>query len=272
MTLGKRPLFAGLIAILWLGAAYTTPAAADKFERQVLVDRSGYIIERFANNPLMGWFRSNIRKAQAVLIVPRLRKGGFIVGGSGGSGVMLARDDRTGQWSPPAFYTMGSVTFGLQAGGEVSEIVLLIMTKAGLDGLLSDTAKLGGDISVAAGPIGLGAKAATADVIAFSRTRGFYGGINVEGAVIVTRDSWNRSYYGRRVSPSEILIRRTVSNPKAENLRTVVARVGGTGTQSQIVPATPQTTQNQRIQSDTEPPPARQSQGVDAESLPWRRP
>ena len=118
--------------------------------------------------------------------------------------------------------------------------------------------------------MGLGAKAATADVLAFSRTRGFYGGINVEGAVIITRDSWNRGYYGRRVSPSEILIRRSVQNPKAENLRNVVAKVGGTG--AQIVPATPQTNQSSNIQRDTEPAPAKRDEGVAAESLPWRKP
>ena len=270
MTFAKPSVFVGLTAALWLLGAQTAPALADKYERQILVDRSGYVVERFANNPLMGWFRSNVRKAQAVLIVPRLKKGGFIIGGSGGSGVLLARDTNSGQWSPPAFYTMGSVTFGLQAGGEISEIILLIMTKRGLDSLLSDTAKLGGDVSVAAGPVGLGAKAATADVIAFSRTRGFYGGINVEGAVILTRDSWNRGYYGQRVSPSDILIRSAVRNPRAENLRTVVARVGGTN--AQIVPATSRPAQNSNLQRDTVPPPARRDDGVAAESLPWRKP
>jgi lipid-binding SYLF domain-containing protein len=146
-----------------------------------------------------------------------------VFGASGGSGVLLARDEATAGWSYPAFYTMGSVTFGLQIGGEVSQLVLMVMTQKGLDALLSRSFKIGGDISVAAGPVGKGAKAQTADIVAFSRTKGLYGGLNVEGAVVEVRDSLNKAYYGRKVRPVEILVSGGPSNPGAEALRAAVA-------------------------------------------------
>lgn len=266
-----RYFVTGLATALWLVVPSATPSAADAFERQVLVDRAARIVGRFADNPAMLWFDTNIRKAHGVLIVPRLKKGGFIVGGSGGSGVLLARDPRNGQWSPPAFYTIGSITIGLQAGGEISEIILLVMTKRGLDSLLGSTATLGGDISVAAGPVGLGAKGALADIIAYSRSRGLYGGVNIEGAAIVTRDSWNHGYYGRRVIPSDILVRRVVDSRKADGLRQAVARVANGG---QIVPATPQQPRRlaPRPSADLAPPVRNHDNGVVSEPLPWRRP
>jgi len=287
MVVMKRAFLGTLAVSLLTAAAFVAPASADRFERQVLIDRAGYIMERFANNRAMFWFRSNVRKAYGVMIVPRLKKGGFIVGGSGGSGVLLALDQQTGEWSPPAFYTIGSLTVGLQAGGEVSEIVLLVMTKRGLDSLLGSTATLGGDISVAAGPIGLGAKGSTADIVAFSRTRGFYGGINIEGAAIVTRDSWNHDYYGGRVTASDILIRRTVHNPKAEGLRQIVAKVAGTGGGDR--PATPRPLAQGRPDAppplasrqgytppqgsnDLPPPPQVRDDSVTSEPLPWKKP
>lgn len=267
-------ILAGLATASWLLAVAATPAAADgAFERQVLVERAAEIVTRFAHNPAMLWFRSNLREARGLLIVPRLLKGGFIVGGSGGSGVLLARDPVSGGWSPPAFYTLGSITVGLQVGGEVSEIVMMVMTDRGLDSLLGSTATLGGDISVAAGPIGIGAKASLADIIAYSRSRGLYGGINLEGAVIVTRDSWNHAYYGRRVIPSDILIRRTVSNPEALGLQQTLAGLSGGGfTGASIVPATSPPARIVRpAASDLAPPPPSRDDGIVSEPLPLYR-
>jgi lipid-binding SYLF domain-containing protein len=92
-------------------------------------------------------------------VAPSIIKGGFIWGGSGGTGVFLVRNEKTGNWSEPAFYTIGSVTFGLQIGGEASEVVILAMSEKAVDSLLSSSFKLGGDASIALGPIGAGAKA-----------------------------------------------------------------------------------------------------------------
>jgi lipid-binding SYLF domain-containing protein len=194
-------------------------------EQQALVDSAKASAKRFGADPDMSWFQENLNEAEGVLIIPTSIKGGFIIGGSGGSGVMLARNPVFG-WSYPAFYTMGSVTLGLQIGGEVQEIVLVIMTKAGRDAMLTNEFKLGADISVAAGPVGAGAKAQTADVLAYSRTKGgLYGGLNLEGAVIATREDWNRAYYGEDVRAVDILITGNISNPAADPLRDTVAKI-----------------------------------------------
>jgi lipid-binding SYLF domain-containing protein len=145
--------------------------------------------------------------------------------------VLLARDDTTKTWSGPAFYTIGSVSFGLQIGGEASEVVLLAMTERGVSAMLGSTVKLGADASVAVGPVGAGASAATAalsaDILAFSRAKGLYGGISVDGAVIAVRSDWNRAYYGKDVEPADILVRRTVSTPHAAGLIAAVTKASG---------------------------------------------
>lgn len=191
---------------------------------EALVDAATTSVETFTVDPDMKWFRDNMSNAKGVLVVPQLIKGGFIFGGSGGSGVLLVKGNGN-IWSDPAFYTMGSGTVGLQIGVEVSEIILMIMTDRGVDALLTSSFKLGGDISIAAGPVGTGAKAQTADILAFSRTKGIYGGVNIEGAVLKVRDDWNHDYYGKQTDPRNILIESSVTNSHADGLRSAVANL-----------------------------------------------
>jgi lipid-binding SYLF domain-containing protein len=147
-----------------------------------------------------------------VLIFPQVLKAGFFLGGSGGTGVLLVRDEATGTWSEPAFYTVGSVTFGLQIGGEAAEVVMLAMNQKALDSLLSSTVKLGGDASIAIGPIGGGAKGAvtipavTADFVSFTKAKGLYAGLNLDGSVLAVRDGLNSAYYGKEVMPKDIFV------------------------------------------------------------------
>jgi lipid-binding SYLF domain-containing protein len=215
----KRVLAAALgLTFLFAGSA----GADDKAERQEVVNAAQATLSHFARDPEMDWMRKNFKDAKAVLVVPRLMRGAFILGASGGSGVLLGRDAAP-DWSYPAFYTMGSVSFGLQAGGDFSEVVLMAMTQKGKEAMLSDSFKLGADISVAAGPVGAGAKAATADILAFSRAKGVYGGVSFDGSVISTRDSWNHGYYGKVVTPVDIVVSHKVRNPEADALRRQLA-------------------------------------------------
>jgi lipid-binding SYLF domain-containing protein len=217
-------LFALLALIFSLGAC----ASATQGEKQALVEKAQASAERFSVDPDMSWFRDNLGHAEGVLIIPTVAKAGLIIGASGGSGVMLMRDDDE-NWSYPAFYTMGSLTLGLQIGGEISEIALVIMTKAARDSLLSNDFRLGGDISVATGPIGAGAKAQIVDVLAFSRTKGgLYGGLNLEGAMFWTREDWNRAYYDEDVRAVDILVSGKGDNPGADPLRQVIASAATT--------------------------------------------
>lgn len=224
----KRSNPVKILVLFMLAFALGACTSDTEDEQQALVENANASAKRFSADPDMAWFREHLDDAEGLLIIPTSIKGGFIIGGSGGSGVMLARRPDI-EWSYPAFYTMGSVTFGLQIGGEVQEIVLVIMSKAGRDAMLTNEFKLGADISVAAGPVGAGAKAQTADVLAFSRTKGgLYGGLNLEGAVIATREGWNRTYYGEDVRAIDILVTGTASNPGADALRQTVADIDTT--------------------------------------------
>jgi len=159
------------------------------------------------------------------LIIPQNIKGAFLVGGSGGSGVLLANDAKSGVWGYPAFYTLGSVSFGLQVGGEASEVILMVMTDRGMETLLTSSFKLGADVTLAAGPVGGGATAKTADILSYSRSKGAFAGMAFDGGVIKTKDKFNEAYYGKAISPTDILIRKSVTNPQADNLRAAVAAI-----------------------------------------------
>ncbi len=201
----------------------STASADDYTDIQALVDQSTILMKSFGDDPEMTWFQHNIQYAKAVFIVPQMLKAGFFIGGSGGSGVLLSRDMKTNIWSYPVFYSMGAVSFGLQIGGEASEIVLMVMTDKGMDSMLSTSFKLGADVTVATGPLGQGAKAATADILAFARSKGAFLGVSIEGAIVNPRDKWNAAYYKQKVSPADIIIRNTTHNPQADALRTAVA-------------------------------------------------
>ena len=217
-----------VLAVLVTGVlflSYTPAIAADRDEVQRLVDRTQVTFKEFMHDSTYSWVQENLDRAKGVLIFPQVLKGGFVWGGSGGTGLLLVKDEGTGNWSQPAFYTMGSVTFGLQIGGEASEVLVLAMTQKAVDSLFSSSFKLGGDASVAVGPVGIGAKAnadipnVTADFITFTKARGLYAGLNLEGAVIAVRDSLNEAYYGRTVRPMDIVEKHTVANRGSAELR-----------------------------------------------------
>lgn len=210
-------------SLLTIGAVPTSAFAAT--EQEQLVTKAETTFSNFESDPDMKWFRDNIGKAKAVLIAPEIVKAGFILGGSGGRGVLLARNAKTGKWVGPAFYTLATGSVGFQAGISVSEVVMLVMTEKGLNSLLSTSFKVGGDVSVAAGPVGAGAKSnIAADLISYSRAKGIYGGLNLDGTVVSTNDEWNSAYYGKAVTPPDILIRQNVRNPQAIPLQRQVAK------------------------------------------------
>ena len=220
---------AGLLVIPPLfGSA--TAVADDALDAQQLVTQARMTFEAFNADEDMGpSMRSIVQRAKAVLIYPQVLRLAFVFGASGGSGVLLAHDPNTNSWSGPAFYTIGQVSFGIQAGGDAAEVVLVALTDRGLSALLSTSAKLGADGGVALGPIGVGAEAATAnlsvDIVSYSRAKGLYAGVSVNGAVVATRGALNQAYYGKEVTPTAILIEREVTNPHAAPLLEAVAKV-----------------------------------------------
>ena len=221
-----------LILFLLGGAAVLVPARAvadDTMDAQHLAERATLTLETFSSAPEMEAFRNLIKDARGVFVAPQILKGAFIIGASGGSGVFVARDTLTGQWAGPAFYTIGGLSFGLQIGGDASEVVLLAMTSRGVNVLLESNVKLGADAGVAVGPVGMGAAASTAnlsvDIVSFARSKGLYAGISVDGAIVKTRSDWNNAYYGSIITPADILIKRAVQNPRSAGLLERVSKL-----------------------------------------------
>ena len=162
-----------------------------------------------------------LRHARAVLIIPHLVKGGFIFGAEGGDGVLVER--RGGHWSEPAFYTMGSASFGLQAGLEEAHIVLLIMSDRALRGIEESKFKIGAGAGLTVVTLSAGAEGATSgnlsgDIVVWTSATGAYGGLTLNGSVVDAKNDWNDQFYGRPASVSDIVNNR-VHNPETRTLR-----------------------------------------------------
>ena len=224
----------GLVALAALAVcAAPAPALADdKSDSEQLVEKARLTLDAFVNDPQMrDPLRSLLTGAKGVMIYPQVLRGAFVFGVSGGSGVFLARDEKASAWGGPAFYTIGETSFGLQAGGDAAEIVLVALTERGVSALLAPSTKLGVDTAIAAGPVGAGVSASTAglsaDVVSYTRTKGIYAGMSLQGAIVGTRGALNQAYYGQAASPTDILIRRSVSNPQAAGLIEALTKAGG---------------------------------------------
>lgn len=218
-------IFAGVATLC---AACATAPGPGRAEQEQLVNRAETTLSHFQQDPQMRWFQANVHRARAIIIVPEAVRAGFVFGGSGGRGVVLAREEKTRRWVGPAFYTLATASVGFQAGVSVSEVVMLVMTESAMNRMLGTSLKLGADASIAAGPVGIGAEASvTADVIAFSRSVGLYGGLNVDGSLLDVSEDWSQRYYGARVSPVDILIRHSVRNAQADNLLRRMSAVAG---------------------------------------------
>ncbi|MEL6378586.1 MAG: lipid-binding SYLF domain-containing protein [Pseudomonadota bacterium] len=229
------PVLLTFLSIL-LTTAFVCPAHAQsrREKAEELVRDATETLIYFANTPEFSGLWDSAVDAKAMVVVPASYRAGFLFGGSGGKAVMVARN-ADGSWSGPTFLSIGSVSFGLQAGGEVSEIVLLAMTDRGKEGLLASSVKLGGDVTIAAGPVGLGAKAQTVDVLAFARTRGLYGGISLEGSILDTKKRWNRAYYGADVSALDVVFRGVEDNPVSIPLREAALALSSRSNRSRAI-------------------------------------
>jgi SH3 domain-containing YSC84-like protein 1 len=161
-------------------------------------------------------------KADCVVVFPSVLKAAFIVGGSYGRGVMSCRQgqDFRGPWGAPTMMALEGASFGFQIGGQATDFVLLVMNESGASGILASKVKLGADASVAAGPVGRDASAATdatlrAEILSYSRARGLFAGVSLEGSTIRPDNGDNRLVYGEKVSASDIVLSKAVAVPPA---------------------------------------------------------
>jgi SH3 domain-containing YSC84-like protein 1 len=229
-TKGVCMFVAAMLMSAGMVTSSITPVYADeKQEATQLVEKARMALEDFMADKNMEAFHDLIKQAKAILVTPQLLKGAFVVGASGGSGVLMVRDGRTGQWNGPGFYTLGGASFGLQIGGQASEVILLAMTERGVSSFLSNSFKLGADVGVAAGPVGAGVSAASAnlsaDILSFARSKGLYGGISLDGSVVAVRGGLNDAYYSKKCDPTDIFVRQNVANPHSAGLREAILKI-----------------------------------------------
>lgn len=200
-------------------------------QQQQLVDRA-----TLAAEDVLAWKQNGgeaqrfLSRAKAVMICPSIFRMGFLFGGSGGGCVLLARDGN-GSWSAPAFYSMGSGSFGLQAGVQDAELVMFIMTHKGLTAIMDSQFKFGADASVAFATLGAGMEGSTtaalrADIVAIEKAEGLFAGISLQGSVMSSDSVGNRAYYNQPVGPEDIAVAMRVNNPGADPLRATLMRFG----------------------------------------------
>jgi lipid-binding SYLF domain-containing protein len=198
------------------------PAARAASDQENLVERARITVDDLKKDKEFGNALDLIKRAKGVLIVPSLVKGGFFVGGEGGTGVLLTRSgDR---WSDPAFYTLASASFGLQIGLEQSELIILVMNDKAMAAFMRNEFKIGAEAGLAIVTLGSSAEAATtsaagADLVIWASASGAYAGVTVNGSIIKPRDSWNEAYYGHAESVADIVTKHQVTNPGATPLR-----------------------------------------------------
>jgi lipid-binding SYLF domain-containing protein len=204
------------LALVFLLLTFSATAFAGESQLQ----KATNVMNEIMSIPDKGIPHDLLDKAVCVGIVPSEVKFAFIVGGTGGRGVLVCRRGGDGRWDAPSMFTIGGASVGFQIGGEATDVVFLVMNPGGMKKLVQDSVKLGADLSVAAGPVGRSAEGATdaqlhSEILSYSRSRGLFGGVSLDGAVYKQDEDANEKIYGRKVTAKEILIDGTVRRTHA---------------------------------------------------------
>jgi lipid-binding SYLF domain-containing protein len=225
--MNRRTVLAGTAAAIASPFLAAVPALADA-RRQSLVDQSLRSASKVLSGKDYPDALRNMGKARAVIIVPELVQGGFILGAAGGRGVLVGRTSPN-HWTYPAFYNLGSGSVGFQAGAKVSEIVFIILTEKGLAAILDHKYKFGAEAGVTMVAVGIGLEGAStaatgADIVAYASSNGLFAGASLEGSYIDPDNDWNALYYGAGATGRQIVMDGRYSNPGAEPLRQFLAK------------------------------------------------
>jgi lipid-binding SYLF domain-containing protein len=194
--------------------------SATAFAGETQLQKASNVMNEIMSTPDKGIPHDLLDKAVCVGIVPSQVKFAFVFGGSFGRGVLVCRTHGDGPWGAPSMFTMGGASVGFQIGGQATDVVFLVMNPEGMKKLVQDSVKLGGELSVAAGPVGRAADGATdaqlhAEILSYSRNRGLFAGASLNGAVYKQNEDANQRLYGRKVTAKEILIEGTMRSPAA---------------------------------------------------------
>ncbi len=213
----KRLLTTVLLVASFIILNGRAAAAEDKWSR--LVEESGKVLSEIQQMPDQSIPEDLMRSCSAIAIFPNTISAGLGIGGKYGQGIIMIRDNN-GRWSPPAIFTLAGGSLGWQIGGQATDFVLLIMNRRSVDGILQGQFKLGADASAAAGPVGRAAEASTdvqlkGGILSYSRSRGLFAGVKLEGAVITQHWDGDQALYGKSVSAESILVKNKVKMPQS---------------------------------------------------------
>jgi lipid-binding SYLF domain-containing protein len=207
-----------LLSLIFV-CALVGPALADSGKEQDRVEQSGHVLKEILNIP-DNIPQDLLDKAECIIVLPSVKKAAFGVGASYGRGVMICRSGTSysGHWGPPALYALEGGSIGFQLGGQATDFVLLIMNPAGARSLLGSKVRLGADASAAAGPKGRTAEGATdivmtAEILSYSRNKGLFAGVSLEGSTLRSDGSANEKLYGKSVSARDIIRDGKVKTP-----------------------------------------------------------
>ena len=218
----------GLLGGMLIAAPILTASPAHAgADQQADVDHAVGTLQDLHHDKEFGSARQLMRTARAVLIAPRIFKAGFVFGGEGGAAMLMVRGAHG--WSDPAFYTIGSFTFGAQIGAQESEMIIFIQSDKALQAVMQNRFKVGADAGLALATLGSEVEGATtsnvgADLISWSSSAGVYAGVTLNGSLIEPKLEADASYYGRPVTTADIVLRRSVSNSAASPLRRALAQ------------------------------------------------
>lgn len=217
MKFKKRIIFL-LFLIFLISNSYSQERG--KYVKRIKIAED--LLEYMLKTPDVSIPLSLIKQCYGIMFIRQI-KAGFFLAGKGGEGIILAKDKKTGEWSPPAFIGTVEVSYGFQIGAQMTDLILLIMNEKGLNTLMKSKVRLGSDLSIAAGPVGREASgeiAPIAALLAYGRSKGAFGGISLKGGIIFSDDKANEEFYGKKgIKISDIIFKKQVPVPKeAEKL------------------------------------------------------
>ena len=190
-------------------------AWADGSKQRKILRTSQFVLEEIQKSPDQQIPMNLISKAKAIIVFPTMLKAGFFVGARYGKGIASVRSEETGEWGPPAFLFTTGGSFGFQFGAQAIDLILLVMSQRGLEGLLNEQFTLGGDIAISTGPVGRHAEASAdvfmqGEIYSYSRSKGLFGGVSLKGTIITSDSDANLTYYGHPYTSKEILLTKQV--------------------------------------------------------------
>jgi SH3 domain-containing YSC84-like protein 1 len=220
------------LATLWVALGVASAFGASKEDERLA--NAAKAFDEIMSAPDKGIPGGVLDKADCVVIIPGMKKGGFMVGGRYGKGMVSCRDQAKTHWGAPAMLEMGGGSFGLQIGASAIDVVMLVMERGGMDSLLKDKFTLGGDASVAAGPVGRAGTAETdalmsAKILSYSRSKGVFAGLELKGTTLNQDNNANKALYGKELDAKNILAGQVTSPPAAKPVIDVLTKYSPKG-------------------------------------------